>query len=144
MNDNPIGYKINEVAKLFRCSVKNLAMKQGVSSTYFAICHYLSKNQDKMITQKDICENTNMKAPTISLAIQAMEKEELIYKEKSDIDSRAVHINLTAKGLILANKVRDCFKNMDNVLIQALDDNELEEFYKILNKLKMVMVHYND
>lgn len=135
----PIGYQIIEIGKLFKENVKKKAEKDGIPSTWFQILRVLRHNEKNNITQKEICEETNMKAPTISIALTNMESEGLIIRKRDEIDNRRIFVCLTNSGLDLSKNIHNYFIQSDNLLENSLTKNELETFYLCLSKMKEVL-----
>lgn len=130
----PIGYRINGLSKTFREKVREKASSKGIGSTYFFILMILS-HQEQSVTQKEICEMCHLKAPTISLTLVNMENDGLIKREKSNTDSRKVMVSLTETGINKVMVVKSIFKELDEVMMNALDKEELEVFYRLIDKL---------
>ena len=135
MENKPLGFKIGEVSRLFHNKVKKLANDNGISQTYFHIIGYLKRNKNSNITQKDICEFVKMKAPTISLTLQSMEQDGLVERVKSETDSRCTYVVLTEKGEELDDKIRGFFHSTEQLMLDALSEEEFKIFIKCLDKI---------
>ena len=132
----PIGYQILEIGKLFKEDVKKKAEKDGIPSTWFQILRVL-RHKDNEITQKEICEETNMKAPTISIALANMESEGLIIRKRDEIDNRRIFVYLTnviAERITLSKKENPYFSEILKGLFTSFEQN-ISKFYKIIHKL---------
>lgn len=136
----PIGRKINEVSRLFRQTVGMHAQELGLNLTHFNILHYLSKHKSEDVSQNDLCHHLQFKAPTISITLQNMEQDGLLYREKSKQDERKTLVKLTSKGLDKATESKIAFEATDKLLENALSQEEIISFYATLDKLKAVMM----
>ena len=134
----PIGYQILEIGKLFKEDVKKKAEKDGIPSTWFQILRVL-RHKDNEITQKEICEETNMKAPTISIALANMESEGLIIRKRDAIDNRRIFVYLTNEGLNISKNIHNYFIQSDSLLENSVTKEELDIFYLCLSKMKEVL-----
>lgn len=134
----PIGYQILEIGKLFKEDVKKKAEKDGIPSTWFQILRVL-RHKDNEITQKEICEETNMKAPTISIALTNMESEGLIIRKRDEIDNRRIFVYLTNEGLNISKNIHNYFVQSDSLLENSVTKEELDIFYLCLSKMKEVL-----
>ena len=140
MENKPLGFKIGEVSRLFHNKVKKLANDNGISQTYFHIIGFLRRNKENNITQKDICEFIKMKAPTISLTLQSMEQDGLVERVKSLTDSRCTYVVLTKKGEELDDKIRGFFYSTEQMMLDALNEEELIMFNNCLDKISERLV----
>jgi len=136
-NDRPMGFKINETARLFNCKVRDMAAKNGISTTYLVIIGCI-KHHDKL-TQKEICEHIKMKAPTVSLTLQNMENEGLIERIKDTADSRKQYVELTEKGNELAKEVKSFFDETDKLIESSLSKEQLQQFNEIISIIQNVL-----
>ena len=132
----PIGYKINMLSKLFFKTIKEKIISQGINVTQFHIVKFLDCNNDREVTQKDICDYMKMKAPSISITLSNMENDKLIIREKSKEDSRKTLISLTCEGKKLSEKCRSIFKEVDELMESSLNNEELIVFHKCIDKMK--------
>ena len=140
MENKPLGFKIGEISRLFHNKVKKLANDNGISQTYFHIIGFLRRNKENNITQKDICEFIKMKAPTISLTLQSMEQEGLVERVKSETDSRCTYVVLTQKSEELDDKIRGFFHSTEQMMLDALNEEELKMFNECLDKISERLV----
>lgn len=137
MEDNrPIGLRINEVSRLFFKKIRDYTNKKGISCTYFFIMGAFHHSESDKLTQKQICECTKMKAPTISLTLQSMEEEGYITREKGVKDSRKTYVTLTDKGHELGKNIHNTFKDVDHLMENALTSDELKIFYTLLSRIQ--------
>lgn len=139
MNEKPIGYRLNESARLFNEVVKKQMTSRGISRTYFQILKYLESHNDEEITQKMICDFLMMKPSTISITLQGMENEGLIKRSKDQNDSRKMIIRLTDVGEQKSKEFKSIFKACDDILLSAISKEEESVLYEILDKLNMKM-----
>lgn len=135
----PIGYQIIELSKLFRENVKEMANRDGIPSTWLQILRVLRHNQGKSLTQKNICDELNMKAPTISIALINMEDNGLIARQRDEIDNRRVFVFLTDNGYKLSESIHNYFIESDKLLENSVTKEELETFYICIRKMKEVL-----
>ena len=77
-NKKPLALQIKQLLVLFQNSVAEEAHKQGVSLTYFPIIRFLRVNAENNITQSDIANYLNFKAPSISKTLKNMEADGLL------------------------------------------------------------------
>lgn len=84
------------------------------------------------LTQQELVNNTNMKAPTISVAIRNLEDEGLVRREPDPDDMRSVRVYLTEKGRAFDDEFRGKLREMDRLLMQGISPEEEETLIRLL------------
>ena len=133
--DIPISYLFHEINKMFINIVKTSTEKMGINPTYRYIFYVLTCNSEG-VNQSEICKNTHLKAPTISLTLQQMENEGLIIREKCLADCRSIIVKLTEKGRKLDQEIKLIFKKHEDILKSSLTNDELENLLSYIDKIK--------
>ena len=133
-NHLPIGHLVLELSKKFRNIVYEQSLKMGINGSYFFICIILTKNRNGL-SQNEICEKLHLKAPTISLTLQAMERDGLLTREKDKEDSRKTIVKLTDKGYAYDIKIKEAHQYAEKKLVNSLNDTEFETFKNLLIKM---------
>ena len=107
----------------------------GINPTYRFIFMVLSQNKDGL-TQSEICNLVHLKKSSVSELLQQMENEELIIREKSNLDNRKTIVKLTNKGKSLDNKIKSVFKKYELIMSSSLSDKEKENLISYIDRLK--------
>jgi DNA-binding MarR family transcriptional regulator len=87
-------------------------------------------------TQLDLVHATHLKAPTISVALQKLEKEGYVSRRPDEYDLRATRVFLTEKGRELDNKIRKRIHEEETEAMKNLTDSECETLMRLLTKIK--------
>ena len=87
------------------------------------------------ITQLDLVRATHLKAPTISVCLQKMEKDELVLRKQDPDDLRATRVFLTEKGRNIHNHVISKIHEHETETENALTEEERKTLTEILLKL---------
>lgn len=87
-------------------------------------------------TQLDLVHATHLKAPTISVALQKLEKDGYVSRRPDEYDLRATRVFLTEKGRALDNKLRKRIHEEESEAMKNLTDSESETLMRLLNKIK--------
>ena len=87
------------------------------------------------ISQNDLAREVHLKGSTISLALDLMEKEELIRREQSSTDKRKINVFLCSKGFELKKELDKMIDDTENELLSSLSDTERYMLTEILNKI---------
>mgnify|MGYP003289750385 CR=1 FL=1 len=131
----PYGAKLTYLSKLFKCNMKDESSKHGINSTYANIIMLLTKYPEG-INQNDIAQEAHLAAPTVSLTLKQMETLNYIIRVPSEVDNRKTIVKLTSEGYDLDNQIRDCFKIIEDKMVQNISLEDLEHFEKILEMMK--------
>ena len=87
-------------------------------------------------TQLDLVHATHLKAPTISVALQKLEKEGYVSRRPDEYDLRATRVFLTEKGRELDNKIRKRIHEEETEAMKNHTDSECETLMRLLTKIK--------
>ena len=87
-------------------------------------------------TQLDLVHATHLKAPTISVALQKLEKDGYVFRRPDEYDLRATRVFLTEKGRLLDNKIRKRIQEEESAAMKNLTESESETLMRLLSKIK--------
>ncbi len=88
------------------------------------------------ITQQDIVRETNMKAPTISVALRGLEDEGFILRKNDPDDMRSVRVYLTDAGRDFDERFRREVRSLDQNLIKKISAKEQETLIDLLMRIR--------
>lgn len=91
-------------------------------------------------TQLDLVHATHLKAPTISVALQKLEKEGYVSRRPDEYDLRATRVFMTEKGRELDNKIRRRIYEEESTAMKNLSDSECETLMRLLSKIKTNLI----
>ena len=94
------------------------------------------EGKDRDIFQKDLEKQFDLKRSSISLMLNNMEKNKLIERVAVSEDARLKKIVLTEKAIKLNEKISCAIDLIENKLAEDLTMEEVEIFYKVLNKMR--------
>lgn len=86
-------------------------------------------------SQREIATCCKIEPATATSILSAMEKEELIYRERNPQDKRILNVFLTKKGIDAQSKVEKIFLELDEICFNGFSDEERINAINILNKL---------
>jgi DNA-binding MarR family transcriptional regulator len=111
----------------------------------YMLCVHTAENSEFDPENIDHDDSTHLSAlaaemqvqkSSASLMVNKLEKRELIFRATCQYDARAQHILLTEKGRkLFLNIQSSVYKNLATSLKQRLDDEEYDNFEKILAKV---------
>lgn len=127
--DIEIGRKMFDISKKSKMSGPPSPLQAG-------ILDYLIMNKEKQVNQKQLEENLGVSKTTISNALLSMEKNEMIERIQSDIDARNKEIRLTKKSENIFNEMSNMFEILNKEMLKEISEDEIEMFYRIIEKIK--------
>lgn len=145
MDDSFYDYKrtpmllINEISRLMGEKVRQNGDEDpiGQKSGRLLLIE-LSKKDGR--TQLDLAHATHLKAPTISVALQKLEKDGFVSRRPDEYDLRATRVFLTEKGRELDNKIKKKIRAEEKEAIKNLTDSECDTLMRLLNKIKSNLI----
>ena len=124
--------EFNEVMKENNDLYSNLAKKFKMSDCMLWIL-YILREENKVLTQSDICNMMCIRKQTVNSSLKKMEAEG--YIELLNInDKRSKQVSLTEKGLDLANNTVDIIISKENNALSKMDEKEQELLINLLRK----------
>ena len=115
--------EFNEVMKENNDLYSNLAKKFKMSDCMLWIL-YILREENKVLTQSDICNMMCIPKQTVNSSLKKMEAEG--YIELLNInDKRSKQVSLTEKGLDLANNTVDIIISKENNALSKMDEKDL-------------------
>ena len=83
----------------------------------------------------ELASYLNVSKPTVTFALNKLEKQGLVTKTQSDDDRRFFSIQLTSKGTELAKLHDEIHKSYSEIFKQVLDEKELKTLESLLSKV---------
>ena len=124
--------EFNEVMKENNDLYSNLAKKFKMSDCMLWIL-YILREENKVLTQSDICNMMCIPKQTVNSSLKKMEAEG--YIELLNInDKRSKQVSFTENGLDLANNTVDIIISKENNALSKMDEKEQELLINLLRK----------
>ena len=105
----------------------------NVTRVQWIAMYYVDKIKD--LTQNQLAEKMMLKGPTVANLLDRMEKEGLVYREKSLTDKRVKNLKLTKKGTKLKEELIVVAENFKNDAISHISDKDLITYKAVLAKM---------
>ncbi len=127
-----------EIKKFQGLIIKELFSNEAniISTTQFLIIRYLIKNKDKDIYQKDIEKKLNLTRATTSSVLGTMEKNGLIKRVSSKLDTRTKVIKIEDCAIKCFKDGEKKVRELEKCARENLSEEEITSFITILNKMK--------
>ncbi len=88
------------------------------------------------VTQLDLVKATHLKAPTVSVVLQKMEKDGIVSRRSDAYDLRATRVSLTEKGREMDNQVLERVREEERRMESSLTPEEAQTLEQILLKIR--------
>lgn len=125
---------LERISEAFKSLLWEYAKNIGLSPTQIQILIFVAYHKDELCTVSHLAHEFNITKATISDAVKALNKKELINKEYSQLDSRSYTISLSNKGKEVVVKTDD-FANPISTEVDKINTIELEILHKSLIKV---------
>ena len=134
---------ISEIKSLNNCMVKKLFTLGKKEDEKFhprplqvEIITYLIENKDKTIYQKDIEEKLKISKAAVSDVLNSMESRGIITKEADVCDARRKRIIISKKAIETHDVMMKRLDSLNDSILDGISEDELNIFYKVIEKLK--------
>lgn len=87
-------------------------------------------------TQLDLVNATHLKAPTVSVTMQKLEKEGIVIRKPDEYDQRATRVFLTEKGRELDDRARKSIHEAEENAMSALTEDDRAMLFRLLLKVR--------
>ena len=128
-------YLFNEVSRIITNRFRRERDSMGLKEGYRHIIYHLAHGDDGA-TQHKIVSSTHLSAPTVSVSLGRMEREQIVKRVTDENDQRSVHVYLTEKGWDMVNAMRQSHCDVEKVFLEALTEEEFEQLGVILQKVR--------
>ena len=134
---------ISEIKNLNNCMVKKLFTLGKKEDEKFhprplqvEIITYLIENKDKTIYQKDIEEKLKISKAAVSDVLNSMKGRGIITKEADVCDARRKRIIISKKAIETHDVMMKRLDSLNDSILDGISEDELNIFYKVIEKLK--------
>lgn len=115
---------------------KSHDINEYLNHTQIQILMYLVKHSDEEICQKDLEAETHLKKASITGTLDSLEEKGMIVRKQSEDDKRKNVIVLSEKASNTKNEILEIFKSVNKQIKQNITDEELNQFYNVIDKIK--------
>ncbi|MCD7893865.1 MAG: MarR family transcriptional regulator [Erysipelotrichaceae bacterium] len=117
------------------------AKKHGLTGVQWMIVSEVGLNTN--ITMHDLSEKLNLSKANLSAIIKRLRNNNIVTKERSNLDQRYVYIKLTEKGNKIFHNIEDDMKNHYPIW-QQLDESDKDKILSALNALEKLINKYEE
>lgn len=115
---------------------KSHDVNEYLNHTQIQILLYLVKHSDEEVCQKDLEAETHLKKASITGTLDSLEDKGMIVRKESKEDKRKNVIVLSEKAANTKAEIQEVFRKVNKQISQNITKEELEQFYKVIDKIK--------
>ena len=131
--EKPITVMMMDIVKTMhdrmRAHGESLGLQKGFHRIIFELAHKGPK------TQNELAEQTRLSCPTVSVALQNMEREGLVERVQDESDLRKINVVLTDKGVKMHQAIGEKIKENDRLFFEGLSQEEIDTLQKIVTRI---------
>lgn len=136
--DKRICKDIHIVSNKIRRKMDNLTGQFDCTHSQFTVILYLMRNKDRDIFQRDIEEEFDIRRSSVSATLSNLEEKGYIIRSSVSQDARLKKITVTYKGEKFIEESMKIINGFEKELVSQITEEELDIFYRVLNKLSEV------
>lgn len=131
-----IGYKLKILSKNLETHLTQKLKKDGITSAQFHILVYLAGQEGKRVSQKEICDNLDLKHTTVIGLLKRMSEKGLVASETNAKNARYKDVFLTEKGWQCTAALEENRIYVNEKLLSGFFDADKVELHRLLLKLE--------
>ena len=124
---------VGELSRLFRGELRRACGENGVPLGYRGLLFHLGKEDGQ--TQKALAEKTGLKAATVSVTIEKMERDGYVARRRDGSDGRMMRVFLTEKGQEIDRKNKEKVDELEKQFSAVLTEEERSALAGLLHKV---------
>lgn len=127
-----MGIVMHEVMETAREMYQEFDLNRSRASILFSL------HQHDSMSQKELAARLKVTPPSITSAIQKMEREGYITRSPDECDQRVMRLTLTEKGRSCIESVKNVADRMDEIIFRGMNQEE-----KLLFRRLILQIHSN-
>ena len=133
LNDIPdlglLGIVMHRVMNRAKSKYQEFDLNRSQASILFTL------HRRSSMSQKELASSLNMTPPSITSAIQKMEREGYITRKPDEADQRIMRLALTEKGESCIQNVKQVAEEMSSLIFQGMSPEEIMLFRRLLMQI---------
>lgn len=121
--------------RMHKSCVDKAISELGIHRNQHIILMHLARRGD-LSSQKELAEHLRVSPAAVAVALQKLENDGYISRTPDKKDSRYKKIVITDKGKDTVEKSRQIFHEIDSAMCSSLDEEELSNMKKYLEKMR--------
>ncbi len=119
-------------------TIRNDRLVSTMSFNEIHVCNQLYRAQmegDALLTATDLCQKTGLLKSQMNKVISALEKKEMIIRNRSTEDKRRIFIRLNTSKISVYKEEHDRILKFVDSLIGSLGEEDTKETVRLLNAI---------
>lgn len=133
LNDIPdlglLGIVMHRVMNREKSKYQEFDLNRSQASILFTL------HRRSSMSQKELASSLNMTPPSITSAIQKMEREGYITRKPDEADQRIMRLALTEKGESCIQNVKQVAEEMSSLIFRGMSPEEIMLFRRLLMQI---------
>lgn len=100
------------------------------------ILNFLFRNEGKEMFQRDVEREFHIRRSTATEILTAMERNDLIRRERTDYDARLKKIVLTGYAAEIRKQLQTQMRRLEAALTDGFSDDEIRQFFAFVDRFK--------
>lgn len=100
------------------------------------ILNFLFRNEGKDMFQRDVEREFHIRRSTATEILTAMERNDLIRRERTDYDARLKKIVLTGYAAEIRKQLQTQMRRLEAALTDGFTDDEIRQFFAFADRFK--------
>ena len=93
-------------------------------------------------TQKELAEHLGVSQTTTAISLKSLERQGCVSKSPDKADMRRNRIEITEKGLEVAEKFRNAFRDLDQAMYEGFSEEEKTQIAEIYERMTKNLMRY--
>jgi len=127
--------KLSQLMQRFQTELLTGELKKYTLRQLYYI-ELIDKNEG--ISVSEISRMLDIKKSTVSIAVNQLIEQDIVSKIQSNTDKRFYFLKLTFKGKEIMQMHKQVHQNTIKKILNILDQNEVEKFIKIVDKISRI------
>lgn len=136
INEKNFLYSLGDIRKKAFAFLDKEMKKGGIkdiSPSYGDVLYAI--NSRESVSVSDLCRMTNKDKSTVSIIVNALEKNGYVVKEKDKTDGRSVCIRLSEKAKTYAEQMMVISSQLRQQLFSGMSEEEKTIFFMLISKI---------
>lgn len=135
--DDSVGFLLWKIITLWQGKVNQILEEFGITQTQYAILASLLWFEEKseLITQAQLVAHTKIDKMTLSKAIRRLEQQNLVIRDVSDSDNRAMNVKFSITGKAIIQKAIVAIEKADEDFVSCLSNTQLQLYKEIMQSI---------
>lgn len=126
---------LKQINNMLEANINERLREYGITITQLDVLIYLYRNNDKAVSQKDICEFLKVKHTSLIDVLKRLESKLLIRRTANKDNARFNCVSLTDKAKSLVKSMENNRENMNHIVYSGFSDDEIRQLEYLLNKI---------